>query len=198
MKTNDLNELKRLNGELEKEPNNVEKLYDRCIVFVRMEEYHKALNDIDSISKIDPTHKLANNIRPKIIYQMTLDVKVASGIPFEFNEAIQRGLRVPAPDPRTGVFGNDMAAATLLGDAFKFAEDGKYKNAIEVFNKIIQIKPDHIIALFCRGEMYQLLGDYDKAIIDYEKVEKINISNFNIEKIKKEAKRNKQMIMKEK
>jgi len=164
-----------------------------------MEEYYKALNDIDVILKIDPAHELANNMRSSIIYQMTLDVKIASGIPFDFKEAVQkRALRIPAPDPRTGFWGNDMAVATLLGDAFKFAEDGKYEKAIEVFTKIIHLKPDHIVAFFGRGEMYQLLGDYDKAIIDYEEVEKIVIPNFDTEKIKKAARKNKQVIIEEK
>jgi protein O-mannosyl-transferase len=50
---------------------------------------------------------------------------------------------------------------------------GNYRQAIEDFNKAIEIKPDYIDAYYNRGHAYADLGNYRQAIEDYGRVIKI-------------------------
>lgn len=51
---------------------------------------------------------------------------------------------------------------------------GEYENAIQDFNKVIEIYPEHEWAYNNRGLFYLALKEYDKAIQDFNKVLTLN------------------------
>lgn len=55
-----------------------------------------------------------------------------------------------------------------------------YRNvnqAIADYTAVLKLKPDHVEALFYRGDMYQIQGDLNRAIADYEAGLQINPDN---------------------
>lgn len=74
----------------------------------------------------------------------------------------------------------DQALTSRESEAFIKQEDvlflianchfylNQYESAITDFDKIIQAKPDYVIALSNRGYIYALLGDYDRALADLD------------------------------
>jgi len=60
------------------------------------------------------------------------------------------------------------------GRGLLYQEQKKYREAIEDFNKAIELKPDYGQAYYNRGNAYYDLGIYNKAIEDFSKSIKIN------------------------
>lgn len=50
-----------------------------------------------------------------------------------------------------------------------FLEKGKYKEAIESFEKVIKVKPESSATHGCLGKCFRELQEYDKAIEHYKK-----------------------------
>jgi tetratricopeptide (TPR) repeat protein len=45
---------------------------------------------------------------------------------------------------------------------------GKFKRAIEILDKVIQMQPDHGLAYANRGVAYKSLGEYKRAAVDFQ------------------------------
>ncbi|MCK9415759.1 tetratricopeptide repeat protein [Candidatus Dojkabacteria bacterium] len=58
--------------------------------------------------------------------------------------------------------------------AFNYAQNKDYNNAINTFEKIIQINNNNILAHFYLGVVYQEIGNYKNAAKEYEIVSKAN------------------------
>jgi len=56
-----------------------------------------------------------------------------------------------------------------LVEAQKYSKTNKYKEAIQIYNEILEIDSTNFHALGGRGLMYYNLGDYKRAIEDYNK-----------------------------
>ena len=57
---------------------------------------------------------------------------------------------------------------SLLGD--RYFEAGDYQKAIEAYNEYLKLKPRHVKSIYNRGRCYQELGQYDRAMVDFNKV----------------------------
>ena len=55
-----------------------------------------------------------------------------------------------------------------------FANSGDYQNAIESFDRAIELKPDYAEVFYNRGLAYIKLGKYTKAIDDFTQVTLLN------------------------
>ena len=67
-----------------------------------------------------------------------------------------------------------------LLEARKYSTANNYKEAIEVYNQILQIDSINSSALGGRGLMYYNLGDYEQALLDYNKALTSKSQAFNI------------------
>lgn len=65
-----------------------------------------------------------------------------------------------------------------LEKANQYYNSGDYKNAVEAYNKHLEMKPAHEIAIYNRGRAYEELGQYDKAVEDFLRVIEINPRNI--------------------
>ena len=78
-------------------------------------------------------------------------------------------------DPRN----NELIALYRL--RYRMAmEESKYDTAMIFLNKILELDPMNLDAKLCKGEIYhRCLGDYDRAIEQYNKVIRLSISAQN-------------------
>jgi len=53
----------------------------------------------------------------------------------------------------------------------------KYQEAIENFNKAIELDPNSVAFYFARGDVYEILKKYEEAINDYDKAIKLEPNN---------------------
>lgn len=65
-----------------------------------------------------------------------------------------------------------------LEKANQYYNSGDYKNAIQAYNKHLEMKPSHEIAIYNRGRAYEELGQYEKAVNDFLRVIEINPRNI--------------------
>ena len=68
--------------------------------------------------------------------------------------------------------GNNATELCDLG--FKLGKEGKFQEAIEYFEKAIELEPDHDKVYYYMGAAYEKLEAYEKAIDCYEKAVNIN------------------------
>ncbi len=73
-----------------------------------------------------------------------------------------------------------MNVDELLNGAIKAQISGNYKKAINLYEKIISIKPDHFYALHYLGVSYLQMGDFDIAIEFMEKALYLNSNDAGI------------------
>jgi tetratricopeptide (TPR) repeat protein len=57
--------------------------------------------------------------------------------------------------------------------------NGDYDSAIEYYTKVLKIKPDHLEALFGRGDAFYYSGYFDLAIADYNEILRIKPDNYD-------------------
>ncbi len=65
-----------------------------------------------------------------------------------------------------------------LDIANKHYNDGEYQNAIQFYNKHLEMKPADEIAIYNRGRAYEELGQYEKAVNNFLKVIEIDPRNI--------------------
>ena len=65
----------------------------------------------------------------------------------------------------------------LFNKAQTLEQNGKYIEAIEILDKVIELKPDFLGAYINRGANYAELGKYKMAIENYEQAVKIDSTN---------------------
>ena len=57
----------------------------------------------------------------------------------------------------------------LIGQAKDYVEQGKYQEALQLSDEILEIKSNSPAALMVRGDAYKAMGESDKAVDAYEK-----------------------------
>jgi tetratricopeptide (TPR) repeat protein len=138
---------------LSKEPG-YEKAWDakplctRSYIYCWMEEYDKALADLDMVINLNPDISSAYGLRGEI-YAIKTDYRKAIA---DFNTALEI-------EPEKSQYIQNR------GEAYYNNED--YDNAIKDFNEVIRIALDNCVyAYYMRGCSYYSKGYYDEAIED--------------------------------
>jgi tetratricopeptide (TPR) repeat protein len=57
-----------------------------------------------------------------------------------------------------------------------------YKNAVEDSNSALELKPGYLKAIHRRGKAYAALGEYEKAIKDFQKILEEEVDNKEVNK----------------
>ncbi|KAK3151705.1 hypothetical protein QOZ80_3AG0249440 [Eleusine coracana subsp. coracana] len=81
----------------------------------------------------------------------------------------------PHDDEEGKIFANSRSSLHL-NVAACYQKMGEYRKSIEACNKVLDANPVHVKALYRRGMSYMLLGDFDDARNDFEKMKSIDKS----------------------
>lgn len=92
------------------------------------------------------------------------------------------------------MFACDDKPEILIADGY--FDEGKYREAIEIYSEFIQYNPHNMKALYNRGRSYEELGETDKALSDFTKVLDLDESHVqaNISMAMNEYFRNKDFV----
>ena len=79
------------------------------------------------------------------------------------------------------LFAQDEAEqySTYFNEGVKKSGEQNFKDAIELFNKALEIKADYKEALFARGQCYLLTDERNKACDDFEKCTQLGLNQAN-------------------
>lgn len=75
----------------------------------------------------------------------------------------------PQDDDEGKIFANSRSSLHL-NVAACYQKMGEYRKSIDTCNKVLEANPVHVKALYRRGMSYMLLGDFDDAKKDFEKM----------------------------
>lgn len=75
----------------------------------------------------------------------------------------------PHDDEEGKIFANSRSSLHL-NVAFCYQKMGEYRKSIETCNKVLDANPVHVKALYRRGMSFMLLGEFDDARNDFEKM----------------------------
>jgi len=75
----------------------------------------------------------------------------------------------PHDDDEGKIFANSRSSLHL-NVAFCYQKMGEYRKSIETCNKVLDANPVHVKALYRRGTSFMLLGEFDDARNDFEKI----------------------------
>ncbi|GJN31574.1 hypothetical protein PR202_gb19988 [Eleusine coracana subsp. coracana] len=81
----------------------------------------------------------------------------------------------PHDDEEGKIFANSRSSLHL-NVAACYQKMGEYRKSIEACNKVLDANPVHVKALYRRGMSYMLLGDFDDARNDFEKMKSVDKS----------------------
>ncbi|KAF8728781.1 hypothetical protein HU200_018059 [Digitaria exilis] len=82
----------------------------------------------------------------------------------------------PHDDEEGKIFANSRSSLHL-NVAFCYQKIGEYRKSIETCNKVLDANPVHVKALYRRGMSYMLLGEFDDARNDFQKMITIDKSS---------------------
>lgn len=109
--------------------------------------------------------------RPKQHINSTKEINKISIIPEEDqqNVAVQEGKPKKASDADPW--------ENLHAKGYAARKKENYNQAVELYSKALELKPDYFKALFNRGFAYDKLGEYDMAIKDYQRAISVEPQN---------------------
>jgi len=108
----------------------------------------------------------------------------AVGITFVLSSGLARKSSTSLFITKSNINNNNSASQsnvglnTLLDFAREYYVKGDYKKADIFFERVLEIKPNHIEALNDRGILLYRLADYDKARNSFEKVLQVDPKNI--------------------
>ena len=70
------------------------------------------------------------------------------------------------------------ASGPYINRAVVFIHQLKWNLALEDLNSVIRLKPGHLVAALLRGDVNQCLGNYSRALDDYDKLASITTSQL--------------------
>jgi len=70
------------------------------------------------------------------------------------------------------------AELSLFSKAYNLYNKGEYEEAIEYFDKMLQLDPNNVYTLIGKGNSFIYLGKYVEALVYYDKVLAIDPDNI--------------------
>lgn len=162
---------------------------NRGIAYCKIDEFDKALNDLNTAIELNPDDFIAYNNRGNV-YRRKDEINNALG---DFNIALTlKPDYADAYHNRSNVYSNEGSFDRALKDlnmAIELEPDfaeaynsrgsvyhktGELEKAIADFNTAIELDPDYANAYYNRGNLYGKTGDAGKAIENLSKAIKLN------------------------
>jgi tetratricopeptide (TPR) repeat protein len=137
------------------DPDNLEALQGRAIVYLQKDETEKAMADFTTIIDKDPT----NSQMVELVVSVLATKK-------KFDEGLKYADKLIERKPDEGV-------GYRLKGSMLFAKD-EDKAALEQINKALEKDPQDSDSLLLRAQVYSSLKEHDKAKADIEKAMRIN------------------------
>lgn len=141
--------------------------FGRAMDFYTLENYNKAINDIDKAIALTPDFTLAYLLRSQARYigykssdKQEKDSTAISEAINDIDKAILYSPYMPVAFYNKGVL---------------LAESGKYVEALDALTRAIEIKPDFGEAYYNRGFIYLTLGDKSSAFPDLSRAGELGI-----------------------
>jgi tetratricopeptide (TPR) repeat protein len=179
-------------------PNDAKLYYSRGFSFQKLSKHQQAIEDFKHAIRLNPGYALAYNARGVSFhsqgkYEIAIkDFKQAlridpKDVTFSKNlkntESMMnlKGKSFWQKFTKRGKAGKNMEEKTKSilhhNSATKLQKEGKYKEAINEFNKALSIDPKFAMAYASRGVTFHYLGEYTTAIKDYSQAIRINPSD---------------------
>ena len=160
------------------DPKNQRAYFKRGRAHKYLEDYKAALNDFDSVIKLNPKYEDGDAyIKRGEIYEKLGDNKKALA---DYKEAFKLAphsevarkniMRIRFPDKF-----NELE--TLSDRAYDLKNNEDYSNAIAEYTKILELDLENQDAYFNRGLSYSEMNDYKSAIVDFSKLIELNPKN---------------------
>ena len=162
------------------DPTLAEALYGRAQVYISHEEYDQAIADLDRVITLQPEWDEA--------YTGRLVAHLLAGNPdqayMDFEEVVKRSVEVSSPyELRAWMcdwWGLDQALrdgtidlAQLRGGVANILSNDPQARLAGATDAIAA-DPTQTEAYYCRGNSYGLIGEYEKALADFEKLVELN------------------------
>jgi len=104
------------------------------------------------------------------VQQTNTAIQTGAGSPTDYTQRIAQAEKVVAQDPK-----NLNAWISLGNDYFDTEQSQK---AINAYGKALEIEPNNPNVLTDQGVMYRKIGWYDKALVNFEKANKIDSNHL--------------------
>ena len=168
--------------------NNAQAWFGRGTAYDDLNQYEKALTDLNKAISLDPKNAMAYNNRG-VAYELLGKHELAIQ---DYDKAIEinqnyadaysnRGIsyrNLGKHDQAIQDYDKAIQLNPNLANAYNNRGDyyfniGKYEKAIQDFTKAIQLKPNYVRAYNNRGICYQILGENAKAQADFNKAREL-------------------------
>ena len=127
--------------QIELHPKNYVLYLRRAVALNLMRDYTGALEDLTQAAKLSPNHLTAENLGDK---------------------------RWDSSQPETHAWMLDMQIHSMRANVLERLN--RFGEALDEFNYIVKLDPQHVENLHSRGVVLTLLGQYDQAIADFDTV----------------------------
>ena len=87
----------------------------------------------------------------------------------------EKGFTTADPvDPQTSAAGKKRDIKTLFDRGVENVKANRYNEALDYFNRVLELDPDNALALYNKGYCYYSMKQYDRAVPEFDKAIEIN------------------------
>ena len=145
----DIKQLKRFDKLIEKSDNDFELYKERGDLRAELGLYNEAIDDYKKALELNPNYNEAKQALKRTVNDLDIHNFINNNSLIENDSGKDSGY--------------------YFDKAYKFYEEGKYKESIVYYSKTIELDTNYSAAYFYRGATKNILGQYEEAIKDYDK-----------------------------
>ena len=150
----DIKQLKRFDKLIEKSDNDLELYKERGDLRAELGLYNEAIDDYKKALELNPNYNEAKQALKRTENDLDIHNFINNNSLIENDSGKDSGY--------------------YFDKAYKFYEEGKYKESIVYYSKTIELDPNNSTAYNNRGVAKYCLGQYEEAIKDYDKAIEID------------------------
>jgi len=144
-------------------------------LYLKKKDIKKALDDLEKASKLDLQSQTVKNALSSAYYEYGLQLKKKG----KKKESIEYFEKAVTANPDNIKAQNEVAHYKYQ-QAKGLAKKKNISGAIEILTEAVNIKPDFTKGFIMRAELYDITGERDNAIKDYQKAFDLNNKNSEV------------------